>query len=187
MIWVADLRPRPTNSLCILSGWATIYDPDQPIRHVFSLAELQYTTRINQCAMFFHNLSYDLRPTSTNSQCFFSGLAKIYDPNQPFVYVFSVTELQSTTQINHFSMFFQWLSYNLRPGSTNTSCFLSGWTTIYDPDQPIRHVFSVAEQRSMTQINQFAMFVQCLSYDLRPRLTICVCFVSGWAAIYIPD
>ena len=66
-------------------------------------------------------------------------------------------------------MFCQWLSYDLRP------------------DQPIRNVFKVAEQRSTTQINQFrifllngwattqiiqfAVFCQWLSYDLRPRQT----------------
>ena len=30
-----DLRPRSVTYLCFISGWAMIYDPDQPIRNVF--------------------------------------------------------------------------------------------------------------------------------------------------------
>ena len=47
-------------------------------------------------------------------------------------------------------MFLQWPSYDLRPRSTNSQCFYSGRDTIYDLDQPIRYVFTMAELRSTT-------------------------------------
>ena len=157
--WLSyDLRHRSANSECFSSGWDTIYDPDQPIRNVFEVVELRSTTQISQFAMFSKWLSYDLRPKLTNSQCFSSDWATIYDPVQPIHYVFSLVELRSTTQISRFAMFFKWLSYDLRPRSTNSQCFFIGWATIYDPDQPIRNVFLVVELRSTTQVSTFTMF-----------------------------
>ena len=125
-----------------------IYDPDQPIRYVFSLAELRFTTQINQLAMSFEWFSYDLRPRSTNtpcfsqwlsydrrprstnSLCFYIGSPTIYDPDQPIRICISVAELLSKTQIKQF-------------------LFLS-----------------VAELRSTTKINQLAMCFEWLNYDL---------------------
>ena len=147
------------------------------------MAKLRSTTKINQFTMFLQWLSYDLKPRSTslwfilwlsydlrlrstNSLCFFSGWDRMYD------------QLASC---------FERLSYYLRPRLTNSLCFQSGWVTIYDQDQPIRYGLSVAELRSTTQINQFAMFLQWLSYNLLPRSTILQCFFSGWATIYDPD
>ena len=111
-----------------------------------------------------------------------------------------MAELQYTTHINQFTMFFQCQSYDLRPRSTLFLCLVSHWATIYDPVQPIHNVFKVAEQRSLQprstnsqyfwfcwatiQIDQFSVFCQWLSYDLRPRSSHFLCFVSGWAKIY---
>ena len=58
----------------------------------------------SQC--FFYWLSYDLRPRSTNSQCFSRGWATIYETDQPIYNVLSLVELRSTTQISQFAMFF---------------------------------------------------------------------------------
>ena len=105
----------------------------------------------------------DLRSRWTNSLCFFISWATIYDPqqsirifffstwatiyelDQPISYVFRLNELRSTTQNNQFAIFKQWLSYDLRPRSSTVLCFVSGWATIYDTDQPIRNAFSLAE------------------------------------------
>ena len=91
-----DLRPRLTNSLFILSGWATIYDPNQSICYVLSVAGLRFSTQVSQFAMFGQWPSYDLRPISTNSQCL------------------SVAELRSTTQINRIAMYFLFADAKLR-------------------------------------------------------------------------
>ena len=142
------------------------------------MVELRSTTQINQFAMFFIGRAtiYDLDQPICN--VFFIGRATIYHQDKPICNVFSLARLRSTTQINQFSMCCQWwLNYDLWPRSTNFLCVLSGWATIYDPDQPIRYVFSLAELRSTTQIKQFAMFFQWLSYDLRPRSTNSLCFI----------
>ena len=168
---MAELRSTTQLShfAMLFSCWATISDPDQPIRKFFSVVRLRSTTQINQFAMFFQWLIYDIRHRSTNSQCFFSGWATIYDKYKTNRNVILVVELRSTTQINHFSMFVQWLSYDVRHRSVTFVCFLSGWPSIYDPDQPICNVFSVVELRSTTKVSQVEMFF------------------SGWATIYDPD
>ena len=87
--WLSyDLRPRSTIRNVFLSGRATIYDLDQPIFDVLTVAELRFTTQINQLSMLWQWLK---RPSPANSVCFFRGRA--------------------TTQINQLTMFCQWLIY----------------------------------------------------------------------------
>ena len=198
-----NLRPRSINLQWFFSCWATIYDPGQPIRNVLYMYVVELRSKPirydfwsgwapiydpgQPIRIFVQCLNYDLRPRSTNSQCFLTGWAMIYDPDQPIRNVFLVVELRPTTQVSQFTMFFKRLNYDPRPRSTNLQCFFSCWATTYDLDQPIRNVFQVVELRSTTQMNQFAMFSKWLSYDLRPMSANSQCFSIGWATIYDPD
>ena len=152
--------------MCFFSGWATT--KINQLAMFFSVVKLRSTTQINKFDMYFEWLNYDLRTRSANSLCFFScwatiynpdqpnsilsGWATIYDPDQPIYYVFWEVELQSTTQINLFAIFLQWLGYDLRLRSTNFLWFVSRWP--------------------LTHINQAALCFKWLRYDLRHRSKI---------------
>ena len=166
---MAELLLRSTNSQCFFSGWAK-----NQINQfaMFLVAELRYTTKINEFAMFFSDWAtkYD-KPIR---HVFNSGRVTIYDPGQPIFCDLLVAELRSTTKTNQYAMFVsvaelrqlsmlcQWLSYDvwpgsmnylclfsdlgqdIRPRSTNLLCLCSGWN---NPALPIPYVFSVAELR----------------------------------------
>ena len=108
-----DLWPRLTNLLEVWNGWATIYDPDQPIRYVFWVVELWSSTQTNQYAMCFELLSFDLRPRPTNSLCVLTSWATIYDLGLPTMSDFPLFEQRSRLRL------------------TYTLCVLSGWATIW--------------------------------------------------------
>ena len=101
---------------------------------MFLVAELRYTTKINQFAMLFSGWATINDSDQRIRNVFFSGWAIIYDPDQP---ICNICFGWGTTQ------------------TTNFLRFVSDWATTQTNQYAM--FLSVAELRSTTQVNQFTV------------------------------